>query len=473
MIKTILFELNEVPWKVMDWFCEQNPRSAFAQVRAEGRGYETIAEDSGELHPWVTWPSLHRGVNNDRHGIQHLGQDLRDADTGYPAIWRILADAGLTVGVVGSLQTFPVPQQNGNYSFYIPDTYAPGADTIPAHLADFQSANLRLTKENSRNVAGRTSVDVAIQLAGSLPKAGMRLGTAMQIGLQLLREKTDKTKLNRRRAIQSALYFDAFLKQLQGRQPAFCTFFTNHVAAAMHRFWAATFRDDYGAFTLPEQWVSAYSDEIRWAMNLADAFAARLIQFCRLHPEYRLVVCSSMGQAATTASVREGIYVIKNLPLFFAALGVEPDEVRPAMTMAPDISVHLLADRAVTKVRNALPILHAAFEGMDADIDERNLLHLRIVVEPDPEKPLPRLMIGNVEYSLQEAGFEFVEDQDRVGTTAYHVPEGILMNWGSKSATRISRATRRAVGSLSVAPAIIASYGLTPPSYMKRPELTL
>ena len=114
MIKTILFELNEVPWKVMDWFCEQNPRSAFAQVRAEGRGYETIAEDSGELHPWVTWPSLHRGVNNDRHGIQHLGQDLRDADTGYPAIWRILADAGLTVGVVGSLQTFPVPQQNGN-----------------------------------------------------------------------------------------------------------------------------------------------------------------------------------------------------------------------------------------------------------------------------------------------------------------------------------------------------------------------
>ena len=101
----------------------------------------------------------------------------------------------------------------------------------------------------------------------------MRLGTAMQIGLQLLREKTDKTKLNRRRAIQSALYFDAFLKQLQGRQPAFCTFFTNHVAAAMHRFWAATFRDDYGAFTLPEQWVSAYSDEIRWAIDLADAFA--------------------------------------------------------------------------------------------------------------------------------------------------------------------------------------------------------
>ena len=47
MVKTILFELNEVPWKVMDWFCEQNPRSAFAQVRAEGRGYETIARIPG------------------------------------------------------------------------------------------------------------------------------------------------------------------------------------------------------------------------------------------------------------------------------------------------------------------------------------------------------------------------------------------------------------------------------------------
>ena len=29
--------------------------------------YEPICSDYGELHPWTTWPTLYRGVNNHKH----------------------------------------------------------------------------------------------------------------------------------------------------------------------------------------------------------------------------------------------------------------------------------------------------------------------------------------------------------------------------------------------------------------------
>ena len=37
------------------------------------------------------------------------------------------------------------------------------------------------------------------------------------------------------------ILFDAFMSSLIREKPDFCTFFTNHVASSMHRFWEASF----------------------------------------------------------------------------------------------------------------------------------------------------------------------------------------------------------------------------------------
>ena len=42
----------------------------------KGIFYETYTYDSGELHPWTTWPTIHRGVGRDIHGISFLNQPL-------------------------------------------------------------------------------------------------------------------------------------------------------------------------------------------------------------------------------------------------------------------------------------------------------------------------------------------------------------------------------------------------------------
>ena len=49
-----------------------------------------FTEDDGELHPWSTWPTVLRGVNNNIHNIRFINQDLRCSKF-YKPIWEILA----------------------------------------------------------------------------------------------------------------------------------------------------------------------------------------------------------------------------------------------------------------------------------------------------------------------------------------------------------------------------------------------
>ncbi len=89
---------------------------------------------------------MHRGVSNDAHNIRYINQELScAADT--PPVWEVLTSAGKTVGICGSLQSYP-PQKDNKVLFHIPDTFAPTDDTIPRKSSAFQRVNLKLTGEN-------------------------------------------------------------------------------------------------------------------------------------------------------------------------------------------------------------------------------------------------------------------------------------------------------------------------------------
>src|SRR6516164_8196265 len=60
--KVIFFELNEVPFRILDEFCRWRPDSNLAKLLPRCTQFETVTEDEGHLSPWVTWPSLHRGI---------------------------------------------------------------------------------------------------------------------------------------------------------------------------------------------------------------------------------------------------------------------------------------------------------------------------------------------------------------------------------------------------------------------------
>src|SRR5215813_10478468 len=105
MKKIVLFELNEVPFKVIDHFCSCRPTSTFASLLSRSIQFVTLCKDEVELDPWISWPTLHRGVNDKYHGIYHLGQVLAEADRRFPPVWRLLAESGVSTGVFGSVHS--------------------------------------------------------------------------------------------------------------------------------------------------------------------------------------------------------------------------------------------------------------------------------------------------------------------------------------------------------------------------------
>lgn len=114
---TIVYELNEVPKKLFEFYSDAFPHSAFAKLRNNSRLFETVTADVGSLSPWVTWPTMHRGVSNLDHTISDLGQDLRLINNEFPSLWDILAKRGVNVGVFGCLQSYPLPKQYDHYAF--------------------------------------------------------------------------------------------------------------------------------------------------------------------------------------------------------------------------------------------------------------------------------------------------------------------------------------------------------------------
>ena len=107
---------------------------------------KTITTDEGELHPWSTWPTVHRGVDNTIHQIKFINQDLSEAKP-WPPIWEVLLGKNISVGIFGSLQSYP-PIYNKLVKFYLPDTFAPNPKSLPSRIEAFQDFNLSLTESN-------------------------------------------------------------------------------------------------------------------------------------------------------------------------------------------------------------------------------------------------------------------------------------------------------------------------------------
>src|SRR5207253_3085169 len=119
--------------------------------------------------------------------------------------------------------------------------------------------------------------------------------------------------------------FDLFLSQLQSKKPDAAFFFTNHVASSMHRYWPATFTDDYRATKWSDDWVRRFSGEVDYVMDEADQMLADLICFAERNPDTIVLVASSMGQAAVDKAERQVSteVLLRDMDRFLGAIGVD------------------------------------------------------------------------------------------------------------------------------------------------------
>jgi hypothetical protein len=464
----ILFELNEVPLRVVRYFADRSPGSAFARILAKGRHWTTVTPDQGHLSPWITWPTLHRGVSSADHKIGALGQDVAGVDRKFPPVWSILAAAGRRVGMFGSLHSYPPPADLDRYDFYVPDTFAAGPEAKPAELAAFQQFNLHMVDRSGRNVSDELPVKQALSfLLRSLP-AGIRPATMAKIARQVASERIWRHRTARRRTIQSLLAFDLFLAQLQAKKPDASFFFTNHVASSMHRYWPATFTADYSATKWSDEWVRRFAGEVDYVMAEADQMLGDLLAFADRNPDYIVLVASSMGQAAVDEAARQisTEVLLRDMSKFLRAIGVDGAWQRrrtmePTYTLAFDDEATADAClEALSKVKIAgQPIEHRRLDaqGIEIVLGQSNLRDDDVTVT-----------IGNRAVPPEEAGIANVPIEDEVGAAAYHIPEGMLLAYDPRSEWGRSMQDEP-ISTMRIAPTLLELQGVRPPAYMGRP----
>jgi hypothetical protein len=462
--KIIFFELNEVPYRVLDRCLAQHPTGALAKVLGRGQQYETIAADSGELSPTKTWPTVHRGVSSERHGLSNFGQDLTEVDRAFPPVWQILTDHGVKVGVFGSFFTFPMPQRMENYDFYMPDAFASTSDAHPQSMEAFQRFNLSMSRASMRNVSGGVDVRGVLGLIPHLRKLGFTGGTLLSVAKQLLLERRNPRMKTRRRSYQTVLSFDIFFRHLETLRPDFCTFFTNHVAAAMHRYWAATFPQDYDHFGLDDGWVTAYSHEIDFAMDQTERMLARLTDFVERHPEYQLMIVTSMGQAALCAEPVNSWVSITNMRQFLDRFGLGPQdyEVRPAMAPIFNIVVPVSAKRK--PLRDALEYLSIDGRTFGKELYDG---FFEFAFGPLQNYEGPQTVVLNgTELSFSEMGLGSVPHEDGVYLTADHIPQGAFVVYDVQKGKPPNQRTQ--ISTLDIAPTVLKNFSIPQPRYMNR-----
>lgn len=289
--KVLLLELNEINWGVVDRLIAQRGADFLPnlrKLRAEGAwGVQSAIERSPLLDPWVTWVTVHTGVPPEVHGASVLEQSsttLRAKRT-----WQYADEAGLRVGVFGSISAYPPPPVRG---FAIPGPFAPGNETHPPRLAPVQWINRSQTHAHGGAAAAQGAL-ASLANGWRLLQLGLKPTTVGRIALQLLRERRQPHARWQRVCLQPRLNFDIFSKQYRTVRPHFATLHSNHAAHFMHHYWRAW---DDSAFPVKASAdeKARYGEAVPEGYRLCDELLGRAMAL--LDDDTVLVLASSMGQ---------------------------------------------------------------------------------------------------------------------------------------------------------------------------------
>jgi predicted AlkP superfamily phosphohydrolase/phosphomutase len=465
MDKIILFELNEVPIKIIDYYRKMRPQSWMAQNMDRMKKFETYCENGGHISPWNTWPTLHRGVTNQAHFISDFNQDLSEVDKAYPAVWNILAQNKIKTGVFGSLHSYPPPESQGNFSFYVPDVFATGSECFPKNVELFQDINLRLSRKSARNVDSTIPYKDMFRLFGKIGSLGFKASTMKDVASHLVQERTTRWKTVRRRTYQTVLSFDVFYKLLKKEKPDFTTFFTNHVASSQHRYWAAVFPNEYEDLKYDQEWISTYENEILFTMGKADDMLRKLAQFVDKNPEYKLMVTSSMGQEAVESEPIETQLYVTNHDAFFQQFGIAPNEYEFLPSMLPQFNYFVKDAEGFKKQLDT-------FKVNDKQVHYRDLGEGRFSIDLGQQNlKTTGVEINGEAVSLEDSGLENVVIKDKSSATAYHIPEGHCYVY--HPSFQPSKVNEQQVSTREIMPTILENFGVPVPDYAEKPRLTI
>ena len=419
----VIYELNEIPKKVLQNFVNKYPTSNLAKLCNKQGFSETFTNDSGELHPWSSWPTFHRGVNSQIHKIKFLNQDISNAKA-YPTIWEKLNKEGFSIGIFGSLQSFP-PLKNKNVKFFLPDTFAPSPDAYPKYLENFQSFNLALTMRNKAHARRIEYKDIKKFL--KLFFSGVfSIKTLYKISKHVFLEILNKKYKTRRSLLQPILGFDIYINLLKRHKPQFSTFFSNHVAGVMHRYWKDSFPEDFNDYKEKNVRDSFNQSSLELALQIADAQIGILLDFQNKRGG-KFWVVSALGQEAIDWGEYVPEITIESEYHLLDMIGLEKSFYKFVPSMHPDINIECKDEESLKNLRHCFSYL-TDIENSKLFIERYEPVKNTINFTLNSSKILnktKKIKYFDNSFDISSFGLDFV---NRDVGTGYHCPNGIFIS---------------------------------------------
>lgn len=454
--KVLFIELNEITWNLIDPLIAAGKLPTFARLKAEGAWASPMSVDlAPQLDPWITWTTVYTGREQADHNVFHLQQPPESIHA--KRIWEICRDAGLKVGVFGSLGSYPPQKVNG---FYVPDTFSPDTATYPAKLNPIQRLNITYTR-SVRLPGDEDGLAFKAKLGTQLLRLGLRPATCSKIVRQLATERFSPEKRWQRVVLQPAVNFDFFSSLYGEHRPDFASFHTNHVAHFQHTYWRAMQPDAFPQKTTDAE-SKTYGGAIEFGYRSADQLLKRAVDLC--DNDTILVVASSMGQKPYVSDLKNGksIGQIRSLDKLVEILGLK-DKVKTLSTMSDQFNLYGTPEEIQTAKGR---LSDAYIDSPDrpiffvTEMDDFLTLNLRPYDEIDDDAQCYFPHLGT-DPTIRYEDLVYQTGHTKSGC---HDPKGMMMIYGKgvKSGHEVTD-----VNNLDIAPTLLTMLGLPVPPEMK------
>lgn len=363
--KVLLIELNEITWDLIDPLIDRGRLPTFERLKREGTWATPMSVDlPPQLDPWITWTTVYTGRPQPDHNVFFLQQPPESIKA--RRLWEIVDDAGLSVGVYGSVCSWPPRRVKG---FYVPDTFSPDTQTHPKTLQPIQELNLTYTR-SVRLPSDQDGLLFKAQLGAKLVSLGLSAGTIARITRQLARERVNPELRWQRVALQPIVNFDFFSRLYRRHRPRFATFHTNHVAHYQHTYWKAMDPDAFPQETTPEE-TRVFGGAIEHGYRTADELLKRVLAL--VDDDTVLIIASSMGQRPFSTRLKGGksIAQVRSLHKLLEILGVEK-RARALSTMSDQFNLY--TDSTETR-----DFIVGVLESVYVDTPEQHMFNIEVV----------------------------------------------------------------------------------------------
>jgi hypothetical protein len=339
--KILLLEFNELCPPLLKRWMDGGLLPNFKRFAAQSSVFVTQADEpeGDSLNPWIQWYSVHTGLPYSVHRVFRLTDGLRAR---HADVWSVLADAGVAVGNMSSMNA---AWSEGRRGFYVPDPWCGEQMPAPRDLAAYHSFVSQQVQGHSAGAGARLSE--ARKFLSFMLGHGLSFKTVRSVLSQLLSEVFSRGRVAWRRASLLDLFqFDVFRHYLRQAQPRFATFFINSTAHYQHCYWRHMEPEQFKIKPSAEEHAQ-YKDAVLYGYQRMDAL---LGDFFKLEQEgYTLVLATALSQQPYLAAEERGgqlYYRPLDFEAFLRSHGIAYSQLEPVMAQQ---FVLRFADRAATE----------------------------------------------------------------------------------------------------------------------------